>query len=129
MASKPPVTKTNARIRRSEVELSGNRRRVQVEVLQLLANLEMARELLAAVELNLERSEEVLDETLLLLELGKINYLEVLVAESNRAQALGSVIDARYEVFSLTASLKRSLGWSPLVSLAEIPGLTPEVVQ
>lgn len=123
------VAETNAQIRRTEVELSGNRRRVQVEVLQLLANLHMARELLTAVELNLERSGEVLDETLLMLELGKINYLEVLVAESNRAQALGSVIDARYEVFNLTASLKRSLGWSPLVPLAAIPGLVPEVLQ
>ena len=123
------VAESNAMIRRSEVEVSGNARRVQVEVLQLLANLEMARELLVAVELNLVRSEEALDETLLMLELGKINYLEVLVAESNRAQALGSVIDARFEVFSLTASVKRSLGWSPLVPLAEIPGLVPEVVQ
>jgi outer membrane protein TolC len=123
------VAETNAQIRRTEVELSGNRRSVRVEVLQLLANLEMARELLAAVELNLVRSEEVLEETLLMLELGKINYLEVLVAESNRAQALGSVIDARYEVFNLTASLKRSLGWSPLAPLAAIPGLVPEVLQ
>ncbi|MBU8870720.1 MAG: TolC family protein [Gemmatimonadales bacterium] len=123
------VAETNAMIRRSEVELSGNRRTVQVEVLQLLANLEMARELLAAVQLNLVRSEEALDETMLMLELGKASYLDVLVAQSNRAQALGSVIDARYEVFSLTASLKRSLGWSPLVPLVEIPDLVPEVVQ
>ena len=123
------VAETNAMIRRSEVELSGNRRRVQVEVLQLLANLNMARELLTAVELNLVRSDEALDETLLLLELGKISYLEVLVAESNQAQALASVIDARYEVFSLTASLKRSLGWSPLLSLVEIPGLVTEVAR
>ena len=87
----------------------------------------MARELLAAVELNLVRSEEALDETRMLLELGKIGYLDVLVAESNRAQALGGVIDARYDVFTLTASLKRSLGWSPLLDLVQIPGLVAEV--
>lgn len=123
------VAETEARIRRAEVELSGTRRSVQVEVLQLLADLKMSRELLAATQLNLERSEEALDETLMLLELGQINYLEVLVAESNRAQAAAAVIDARFEVFSRTASFKRALGWSPLVSLAEIPGLIPEVVQ
>ncbi len=121
------VAETKAMIRRTEVELAGNRRTVQVEVLQLLANLQMARELLDAVRLNLERSEEALDETLMMLELGKASYLEVLVAESNRAQALGSVIDARYEVFSLTASLKRALGRSPRTPLAEIPGLVAEV--
>lgn len=121
------VAETKAQIRRSEVELDGARRTVQVEVLQLLANLEMARELLAAVQMNLERAEETLAETLMTLELGKASYLDVLVAESNRAQALGQVIDARYEVFTLTASLKRALGRSPRVALVEIPGLVAEV--
>lgn len=121
------VAETKAQIRRAEVELDGNRRTVQVEVLQLLANLEMARELLGAVRMNLERAEETLEETMMMLELGKASYLDVLVAESNRAQALGQVIDARYEVFTLTASLKRALGRSPRVALVEIPGLVAEV--
>ncbi len=127
LRTKGLVTETDGRIRRTEAELTGRRRDVQVEVLEILANLRMARQILAAVLLNLERSEEVLDESLLMLQLGKINYLDVLVAESNRAQARSNVIDARYEVLVLTASLKRGLGWSPLVALADIPGLVPEV--
>jgi len=121
------VAETDARIRRGEVELTGRRREVQVEVLALLANLRMAREVLAAVRLNQERSEAVLDESLLMLELGKVNYLDVLVAESNRAEAHSNVIDARYEVLALTSSLKRSLGYSPLLPLTAIPNLTGEV--
>ena len=121
------VAETQAKIRRSEKELSGNRRQVEVEILEILANLMMAREVLTAVELNLTRSEEVLEESLLMLQLGKTSYLDVLVAEANRAQARGNVINARYEVLVLTASLKRALGFSPLNPLAAIPGLVVEV--
>jgi outer membrane protein TolC len=127
LRTKGLVIETDGRIRRTEAELTGRRRDVQVEVLEILANLRMARQVLAAVLLNLERSEEVLDESLLMLQLGKINYLDVLVSESNRAQARSNVIDARYEVLRLTAALKRALGYSPLVALADIPGLVPEV--
>ena len=59
-------------------------------------------------------------------QLGKANYLEVLVSESTRAQALSNVIEARYEVLTLTASLKRSLGYSALVPLSSISGLVGE---
>ncbi|MCP4572044.1 MAG: TolC family protein [bacterium] len=123
------VKETDARIRRTEAELSGRRREVQVEVLEILANLGLARDLLAAVQLNLERAEEVLDESLLMLEMGKINYVDVLVAEANRAEARSNVIDARYEVLTLTASLKRAVGWSPMVPLRDIPGLVAEVTE
>ena len=123
------VKETNAQIRRTEAELTGRRREVQVEVLQILANLRLARDLLAAVQLNLERAEEVLDESLLMLEMGKINYVDVLVAESNRAEARNNVIGARYEVLTLTASLKRAVGWSPMVPLGDIPGLAAEVTR
>ena len=77
--------------------------------------------------LNQERSEEVLDESLLMLQMGKINYLDVLVSEANRAEARSNVIDARYEVLVLTSSLKRAVGSSPLVLLNSIPGLVAEV--
>ncbi len=112
-----------------QAEQTGNRRLVQVEVLELLANLRLARGVLEAVVLNQTRSEEVLDESLLMLELGKINYVDVLVSESNRAEARSNVIDARYEVLTITASLKRALGYSPLVSLNSIPDLVTEVVR
>ena len=95
------------------------------------AALESYRRLLAAGRVppivNLERAEEVLDESLLMLQLGKTNYLDVLVAEANRAEARSNVIDARYEVLTLTAALKRAVGWSPLTPLAGIPGLVAEV--
>ncbi|HPF70217.1 MAG TPA: TolC family protein [Candidatus Krumholzibacteria bacterium] len=127
LLTKGLVDETDARIRRTEAELDGRRRDVQVEVLELLANLRLARDLLDAVQLNLERSEEVLDESLLMLQLGKTNYLDVLVAEANRAEARNNVIDARYTVLTLTASLKRAVGWSPVVPLSDIPGLVAEV--
>lgn len=121
------VDETKARIRRTEAELAGRRREVQVEVLEILANLRLARDLLAAVELNLQRAEEVLEESLLMLKLGKTSHLDVLLAEANRAEARGNVIEARYTVLTLTASLKRAIGRSPLVPLREIPGLVAEV--
>jgi outer membrane protein TolC len=62
-----------------------------------------------------------------MLQLGKINYLDVLVAEANRAEAQSNVIDARFEVLILTSSLKRAIGFSPLVALRDIPGLVQEV--
>jgi outer membrane protein TolC len=120
------VRETDARIRRTEAELTGRRREVQVEVLEILANLRLARDVLTAVQLNLERAEEVLDESLLMLQLGKINYVDVLVSESNRATARSNVINARYEVLTLTAALKRAVGYSPMMPLADIPGLVLE---
>jgi outer membrane protein TolC len=127
MLNRGLVAETEAMIRRTEAEQSGNRRLVQVEVLELLANLRLARGVLTAVELNQERSEEVLEESLLMLEMGKINYLDVLVSESNRAEARSNVIDARHEVLALSASMKRALGYSPLVPFKAIPGLVTEV--
>lgn len=120
------VAETEAKIRRTEAEVTGRRREVQVEVLEILANLRMARQVLSAVQLNLERSEEVLDESLLMLQMGKVNYLDVLVSEANRAEAHSNVIDARYEVLVLTSSLKRAIGYSPLLPLTAIPELTVE---
>lgn len=121
------VNQSQAQIRRNEAELAGQRRQVQVEVMELLANLRMARQVLEAVLLNQLRSEEVLEESLLMLQLGKTSYLDVLVAEANRAEARSNVIDARYQVITLTAALKRAVGHSPLTPLAAIPGLVAEV--
>lgn len=120
------VGQSSAQIRRSESELAGQRRQAQVEVMELLANLRLARQVLQAVLLNQVRSEEVLDESLLMLQLGKTSYLDVLVAEANRAEARSNVIDARFQVLTLTAALKRALGQSPLTPLAAIPGLVAE---
>ncbi len=127
LLTKGLVQETEAQIRRTEAELTGQRRQVQVEVLELLANLRMAREVLLAVRLNLQQSEDVLEESLLMLELGKTSYLDVLVAEANRAEARNNLIDARYQVLTLTSTLKRAIGVSPLVPLVAIEGLVAEV--
>ncbi len=127
MLNRGLVAQTDAQIRRTETEIQGQRRQVQVQVLDLLANLRLARGLLESVTLNLETAEEVLEESLLMLEMGKTGYLDVLVAEANRAEARSNVIDARHEVLTLTAGLKRALGFSPLTRLRDIPGLVAEV--
>jgi len=127
MLNRGLVSQTEAQIRRTETEVQGQRRQVQVQVLDLLANLRLARGLLDAVTLNLENAEEVLEESLLMLELGKTRYLDVLVAEANRTEARSNVIAANNEVLTLTAGLKRALGYSPLTRLQDIPNLVAEV--
>jgi outer membrane protein TolC len=117
------VREADGRIRRAEAELSAQRRDVEVEVLDLLARLESARQTLAAVAVNLARAEEARRQSLLQLELGTASYVDVLVAEANRSDAQASVIDARFEVLALTASLKRAIGRDPAERLADIPGL------
>jgi outer membrane protein TolC len=117
------VKETEASIRRTENELSGLRRQVEVEVLELGDNLTAAQENLAAARLNLKRSEDLLEQFTLMLRLGKTDYLSVLEAEANRAQARSNLIEARYEVLALTASLKRALGFSPMTPLAALPDL------
>ena len=94
---------------------------------RFIDNLEAARDVLDAAELNLVSSEEAFAESMLLLQLGKARYLDVLLAESNRVQARNNVIIARFEVLVQTAGLKRAIGYSPLVALREIPGLVVEV--
>lgn len=117
------VREADGRIRRSEAELAAQRRDVEVEVLDLLARLGSARQSLAAVTVNLDRAGEAREQSLLQLQLGKASYVDVLVAEANRSDAQAAVIDARYEVLALTASLKRAIGRSPAERLADIPGL------
>ena len=127
MLTRGLVQETDAQIRRAEAELLGRRREVRVEVLELMANLEAARDNLDSTALNLRRAEQTLAETMLMYQLGKANYLEVLVAEASRAQAQQNLIDVRYEVLTLTASFKRAVGYSPVLTLAQIMNTTGEV--
>ncbi len=117
------VRETEARIRRSREELSAQRSEAQLEILEILGNLQGARDVLKAVRLNVRRSSEVLDESMLRLKLGKAGFLDVLVAESGVAEARAGLVDARFSVLSQTASLKRALGYSPMTPLIDIPGL------
>lgn len=114
---------TRAQIRRTEIELRGYRRQAQVVVLELLNNLSAARRTLAAAELNLDRAGEAREESLLRYRLGQIDYLSVLEAESNHLTARRTLIEARYQVLTLTASLKRAVGHSPATPLTAIDGL------
>jgi outer membrane protein TolC len=123
MFTRGQVRETDGNIRRGEAELTAQRRDVEVEVLELLARLQSARETLAAVIVNLARAEEAREQSLLQLQLGRASYLDVLVAEANRSDAQASVIEARFEVLALTASVKRALGRSPFERLDEIPDL------
>lgn len=123
LLTKGLIDETDAQIRRSEVETAGQRRLVEVEVRELLNNLDTARRNLRAAQLNLERAEEALAESLLMYRLGKASYLEALDAEANHVTARRTMIEARYSVLTLVAGLKRAVGYSPATPLAEIPGL------
>jgi outer membrane protein len=123
LLTKGLVDETDARIRRTEVETAGQRRLVLVEVREILNNLDTARQNLRAAQLNLERAEEALAESLLMYRLGKASYLEALDAEANHVTARRTMIEARYAVLTLVASLKRAIGHSPATPLAEISGL------
>jgi len=117
------LRQTRAQIRRTEIELDGYRRQAQVAVLTVLNNLEAARQTLAAAQLNLDRAEEARSESLLMYRLGQTSYLSVLDAESGHLTARRTLIEARYQVLTLTAALKRAVGHAPSVSLHAIPGL------
>jgi cobalt-zinc-cadmium efflux system outer membrane protein len=123
LLTKGLVKETDASIRRTETELTGQRRQVRVELLQLLADLEAGRSTLRSAQLNLEQAEEILAEMAMMLRLGTTDYLSVLEAEASRGLARSHLIEARYDVLTLTASLKRAIGISPLSSLRSVPGL------
>jgi outer membrane protein TolC len=123
LLTKGQVDETRAKIRRTGYELDGYRRRAQVQVLEVLNNLDTARRNLAAARLNLEQAEEALEESLLMYRLGKDSYLGVLDADANHLAARRTLIEARYQVVTLTAALKRAVGYSPAAALRDIPGL------
>ncbi len=118
------VKEAAASVRRAESELDGLERQAQVEVLEVLDGLTAARRNLRAATLNLARAERLEDQMKAMLEAGKRDYLSVLEAEAGRALARSNLIQARYDVLTMTAALKRAVGWSPAVALADIPGLT-----
>jgi len=124
LLTKGRVDESRAQVRRTEAELDGYRRQAQVQVLELLNNLEAARQNLLAADLNLERAEEAMAESLLMYELGRTAYLTVLDAESNHLEARRIRLEARYQVLTLTANLKRAVGHSPATPLSAIAGLT-----
>ncbi len=100
--------------------LQDARRRARLEVATTLAELEAARENHAAAELNVKAAEKALEQTTLRYEVGKSEYLSVLNAQSDRFAARSHLIEARYDVLSQTAALKRAIGVNPRTPLARI---------
>ena len=123
LLTKGLVNQTEAQIRRNEVELGGLRRDIRADVLEWIDTLEVARINLHAAELNLARSEDLLETSKLELRLGRTDYLNVLQSEASRSQARSNLIQARYDVLTATASLKRTIGVSPMRPLAAVEGL------
>lgn len=117
------MQQTGASIRRNEADISGMKRAVRVEVLDLLSRLDAARQNLSAADLNMTRSEDLLETSKMMLRVGKTDYLTVLDAEANRSLANTNLIQARYDVLTLTASLKRAIGVSPMRPLTSVEGL------
>ncbi len=127
MFTRGQVQQTEALIQRTKHELSGLKRQVEVEVLDLLNSLDTARENYRAACLNLVRSEDLVEQMTMMYRLGKTDYLSTLVAEANRSDARENLLQAAYEVLTLTASLKRAIGFSPLEPLTAIEGLVQGV--
>jgi len=118
------MQQTDAAILRTRSERDGLLRQVRMEVLDLLDGLDVARDNLRAAQLNMARADELVETSKLMLEHGQAEYLTVLASEAERAQAHSYLIQARYDVLTTTASLKRAIGVSPMLSLAAVPGLT-----
>ncbi len=113
------VRETEASILRLSAQREGAQLQAKVEVLTLLGDLEAARENYHAARLNMTAAEDALRATLLRYENNKAEYLEVLNAEADRFTARGNLIHARHDVMTLTASLKRAMGVSPMSPLSE----------
>ena len=126
LLTKGLVQETSASILRTEAERNGLVRQVRVEVLDLLDGLNAARENLTAAEMNMERAEELIETSTMMMRDGLVDYLTVLESEAGRAQARSNLIQARYDVLTLTAQLKQAIGVSPMLPLTAVAGLTSE---
>jgi outer membrane protein TolC len=124
---KGQVQQTEASLRRSEHALDDRRRRAEAEVLQALDDLQVARTDLAAADLNMDRAERAFEQVNLRYELGKADQLDVLNAQSERYAARSNLLRARYQVLTMTATLKRAMGRSPLEPLAGLTASHPSL--
>jgi outer membrane protein TolC len=123
--TKGQVQETEAWIRRTRREHEEATRQARLEVLSLLGDLGAAHANLSASELNMTAAEDALEQITLRYQLGKTDYLSVLNVQSERSLARSNLIEARNDVLTLTASLKRALGFAPTVPLAEIGRALP----
>jgi len=89
-------------------------------MVSLLGDLRTARGILRAAELNQTGAERALRETTLRYRENQTDYLQVLNAQSERLRARSHLIQARHEVLTLSAALKRALGIRPSLPLAAL---------
>lgn len=120
MLTKGRVQETEATVRRLALEREEATRQARLEIQALMGDLDAARANLQASEMNLQAAEDALRQVNLRYELGKSDYLSVLDVQSGLLLARSNHIQARNQVLSLTASLKRALGFSPRVPLDDI---------
>lgn len=126
LLTKGQKQEAEAELRRNEERVRELMREIHDEVLGALDELEIAREDLAAAELNLQSADLAFEQISLRYELGKSDHLAVLNAQAERFTARTILIDARYRVLSSLATLKRAMGFSPQVPLAQILATAPE---
>lgn len=126
MLTKGLVQQTEASILRTEAERNGLVKAARVEAADLADGLAAAHENLRAAELNVERAEELVETSTMMMRDGLADYLTVLESESGRAQARTNLIQARYDVLTLTAQLKKAIGVSPMLPLSAVDGLVRE---
>lgn len=126
LLTKGQVREAEAAIRRSEHREHELQAQVRDEVLAALDALEVARADLAAARLNLQRAEQAFEQIRLRYELGKAERLDVLDAQSERFTAQSTLIEARYRVATSSATLKRTMGLSPLLPFSALAHLDPD---
>ncbi len=114
------VKETEAAIRRTSYEYREALRQAEQELAASLGALQAARSNLAAAALNEDAAAEVLAQTQQRYALGKADYLSLLDAQTQRRLARQNGIQARVDVLTLTASLKRQLGHDPRTPLADV---------
>ncbi|MCP4547346.1 MAG: TolC family protein [bacterium] len=114
------VKETEASIRRTHYQREDALRNAHLELHKVLGDLTAAHESMAAAELNLLAADNALEQTTQRYQSGKADYLNVLNAQSARLMANSNLINTRFDVLTLTASLKRLLGFDPGSPLSEI---------
>jgi len=114
------VQEAQAQLRRTELEWIDAARRARLELFSLLGELEAARANYHAAQLNAAAAQDALAQIQMRYELGQADYLSVLDVQAGRSLAQSNLISARHEVLSVTASLKRAMGFRPDSTLAQI---------
>jgi outer membrane protein TolC len=114
------VRQNEADLRRQHHRLSAARRSVRSEVLLAVEDRDIALEDLGAARLNMQSAQDAYRQMGLRYELGKADRLQVLDAQAERFTARSALIQARYDMVATTATLKRAMGVSPLMPLAEV---------